>query len=240
MNSCCPVCISSYPDVYFSMFAPGQSTTTSSDTGVSAVPFFEGITPSGSDAPAFFRQALYPPVVHTAVEMQSIACLSNLFDEMSTRTWDYLHAAARDGNYLTARSGLKYIPEDRTDAFGHCWIGCRGAQECGEEATAFYGEAYENTREVLRYITLGGYDHNSYEEDVFNQRMGRQLAHDNPDGDAFDLSYQALVAGRLHYHGHNTGGERGTRIYVCEDIRLEGHLYEVGWRIVPYELLERF
>jgi hypothetical protein len=221
------------------MFAPRQSSA-NSETGVSVAHFFEGTTPSGGSELTFFRSPLYPPIVYQAVEAQNIACLSGLFDEMSTKTWDYLHAAARDGNYLTALSGLKYIPEDRSDAFGHCWIGCRGTQECGEEATAFYGESYENVREALRYITLGIYGHNSYDADVFNQRMGRQLAHDNPDGDAFDLTYQALVARRLNFHGHSTGDERGPRVYVCEDIWLGGHLYEVGWRIVPNEFMERF
>ncbi|SIN73009.1 hypothetical protein [Chitinophaga niabensis] len=222
------------------MFAPRQSTSATSETGLSVARFFGGPTPSGGGTPSFFPAYPHPFEGLFEGAGEDIACLRGLFAEMSTRTWDYLHAAARDGNYLTTLSGLKYIPEDRSDAFGHCWIGCRGTQECGEEATAFYGEAYENAREVMRYVTLGIHDHNSYAEDVYNQRMGRQLAHDNPSGDAFALTYQALVAGQLHFHGHNTGNERGPRVYVCEDIRLGGQLYEVGWRIVPNEFMERF
>lgn len=218
------------------MFAPRQPATIS-ETGVSVARFFEGTTPSGGGA-SFFPA--YPNPFEGLFDGvgEGVACLSSLFDEMSTRTEECMQAAARDGNYLTALSGIKYIPEDRSDAFGHCWIGCRGTQHCGERVTAFYGENYENWREIQSFI--GYRDHNSYEEDIFNQRAGRQLARANPTGDAFALAYQALVAGQLHFHGHNTGGDRGARIYVCEDIVIEGHRYEAGWRIVPWEILERF
>lgn len=220
------------------MFAPKQSSAIS-ETGVSVARFFEGTTPSGGGA-SFFPSYRNPVGDALEDEARNIACLRNLFGEMSAKTWDYLHTAARDGNYLTTLSGVKYISESRSDAFGHCWIGCRGAQECGQEATFFYGEAYENVREILRSVTLGLYDHNSFEEDVFNQRMGRELARNEPEGDAFAMTYQALVADRLHFHGHSTGDARGPRVYVCEDIMLGGHLYEVGWHIVPMEFMERY
>lgn len=220
------------------MFAPRQPATIS-ETGVSVARFFEGTTPSGG-GPSFFPA--YPNPFEGLFDGagRDIACLQELMPEMSTKTWDYLHTATRDGNYLTTLSGLKYIQEDHYDAFGHCWIACRGTQVCGESATAFYGEGREVAREVQRYLSLGYYEHNSYEEDVHNQRVGRELAHNTPAGDAFDMSYQALLTGRLLFHGHSSGNETGPKVYVCEDITLGGRLYARGKHIVPWEFLERF
>jgi hypothetical protein len=149
--------------------------------------------------------------------------------------------ACREGNYLTSLAGVRYIPEDRADAFGHCWIGCQGAKNCGQDTTRTYGEVYEMLREAMSLITLGFWGHNSYEEDTFNQRHGRELARNNPDGDCSRLCYQAVVSGALRFHGHHTGENPvRPRVYNCSDITIDGQEYRQGWRTIPLEQLERF
>lgn len=150
---------------------------------------------------------------------EQIRCLESLFDEMSRQTNWYLRTACRDGGYLTPMSRIRYIPEDRSDAFGHCWIGCQGAKTCGQDVTRFWGESYEDFREAMRYLTFGVWGHNSYEEDIFDQRHGRELARNNPEGDCSSLCYQAVVSSALRFHGHHTGDNPARpRLYNCSDI----------------------
>ena len=180
-----------------------------------------------------------PPIF--ALIAAELACLYLLIDEMARQTRWYLRTACSDGNYLTSLSGVRYIPEDRADAFGHCWIACQGTKTCGEEPTRILGESYEIFREVMRRLTLGIWGHNSYEEDIFNQRHGRELARNNPDGDCSSLCYQAVVSGALRFHGHNTSDDSARpRVYNCSDITINGHTYRQGWRTIPLEHLERF
>lgn len=187
-------------------------------------------------APVISGPSLTGPVIAS-----QIACLRGLFDEMGRQTWWYLRTACRDGNYLTSRAGVRYIPEDRADAFGHCWIGCQGAMTCGQDATRAFGEAYEAFREAMRILTLGFWGHNSYEEDRFNQRHGRELARNNPDGDCSSLCYQAIVSDALRFHGHSTSDDSSRpKVYNCSDITLNGQLYARGWKNIPFEHLERF
>lgn len=176
-----------------------------------------------------------------AFEMEAIACLRGLFDEMSRQTWWYLETACSDGNYLTSRAGVEYIPEDRADAFGHCWIGCQGAKTCGQETTRSHGGAYEIFREAMSYLTLGLWGHNSYQADTFNQRFGRELARAKPFGDCSSLCYQAVVNGSLRFHGHNTSRDpTRPRVYNCSGITIDGHEYRQGWRTIPEQHLRRF
>jgi|GEM_PF-6302161 len=189
------------------------------------------------------RQVITPvgPSLSWPVITSQLACLNSLIDEMSRQTRWYLRTACSDGNYLTSLSGLRYIPEDRADAFGHCWIACQGAKTCGEEATRAFGESREIFREVMKYLTFGVWGHNSYEEDTFNQRHGRELARNNPDGDCSSLCYQAILSDALRFHGHHTGNDPARpRVYNCSDIIINGNEYRQGWRNIPLEHLWRF
>lgn len=181
------------------------------------------------------------PVLGWEQRRRELDCLRSLFDEMNQQTWWFLRRACRDGNYITSLSGVRYIPEDRADAFGHCWIACQGTKICGEEPTRFFGERYETFREAMKYLSFSVWGHNSYEEDTFNQTHGRELARNNLDGDCSSLCYQAVVSGELRFHGGDSGEDpRGRRVYNCSDITINGHLYRQGWRTIPFEYLERF
>jgi hypothetical protein len=188
------------------------------------------------------RQARTRTFIGPTMEIsERLRCLESLFDEMSSQTQWYLTTACRDGNYLTSRSGVRYIPEDRADAFGHCWIGCQGAKTCGEGVTRILGGAHEVFREAMSYLSLGFWGHNSYDEDTFNQRYGRELARNNPEGDCSRLCYQALLSGALRFHGHHTGDDPARpRVYLCSAITIRGHEYHQGWRTIPLEDLARF
>lgn len=127
------------------------------------------------------------------------------------------------------------------DAFGHCWIACQGTHACGEEATQQFGEGHEVLREFERTLSLGLIEHNSLEEDIFNQAYGRLLGRNNPDGDCANLCYQAVNGRALRFHlGSSSGDSARPRVYNCSDITLGGHLYPQGWRSIPMEYLERF
>ena len=174
------------------------------------------------------------------VVISEIVCLMGVVDEMERQTRRYLRAACSDGHYITSPVGLRYIPEDHADAFGHCYMGCQGTKTCGEGPTEFFGTSYETFREAMRYVTLGIWGHNSYEEDMFNQAYGRSMARNNPGRDSYDLCYQAVVSGALRFHGHNTSPEPNRiRLYNCSDITVDGHEYLEGWRLIPREYVSR-
>ncbi len=182
-----------------------------------------------------------PPAVNSHELITLISCLTELNDDMERATSRYLRVACQDGNHLTSASNVKYIPEDRADAFGHCWIACQGTKNCGEQGTAFLGIGREYFREAMAYITLGLWGHNSFTEDVHNQDVGRALAINDPDADTFDQCYQAITNGDLLFHGeHTSDDDERPRVYNCEDITLDEQLYEAGWRSIPMEFLERF
>jgi hypothetical protein len=167
-------------------------------------------------------------------------CLYSLFDELNRQTNWFLPTACSNGDYTTTLSGVRYISESDADAFGHCWIGCQGTRTCGEGSTGRFGRSYEEFREAMRYLTLGLWDHNSYEEDTFNQAHGRELARNNPDRDCSNLCYGAVVNDTLRFHGHQTGPSERPRVYNCSDITIDGNEYHQGWRYIHFSYLQRF
>lgn len=193
--------------------------------------------PSNIDDGTLSRASLPAPGISDSIENASvipglgyITCLNRVADIMVHQTRRYLRTAADDGNYETSNRGLQFITEDRADAFGHCYMGCKGTRTCGESATLILGEGREHFVELLRFT---GRQHNSYSEDLFNQRLGRELALRNPSAHCFDLCYRATVNGLVKLHGHSSSTDiNDVTVYVCSDITIEGHEYLHGWRQV--------
>jgi len=166
-----------------------------------------------------------------SLRLGAISCLNRVADTMIEQTWRYLRKATDDGNFETSNRGLQFITEDRADAFGHCYMGCKGTRTCGETATLILGEGREHFVEILRFA---GRQHNSYAEDLFNQRLGRELALRNPSAYCFDICYRATTMGLVQLHGHSSSTDiNEVTVYVCSDITIEGNEYLRGWRHVP-------
>lgn len=68
------------------------------------------------------------------------------------------------------------VPANVWDAFGHCYVACCGTKWCGAFATALLGSEYELGRE----LGLGG-PHDSHEQDVNNQALGRRFGDEGRD-----------------------------------------------------------
>jgi hypothetical protein len=76
--------------------------------------------------------------------------------------------------------GVKFVPSNYWDAFGHCWAGCRASELCNRECLN-PGIVREVDREFEDFI--GTADHDSFWQDWFNQEVG--LATESEYGDAF-------------------------------------------------------
>ena len=172
----------------------------------------------------------------SSLSSRVVRCLRSLEGEMIAQTRWYIETACSGGHYLTSHMGVRYIPEDRADAFGHCWIACQGSKRCGSYGTEFFGVGREFVIEARSYA--GGRAHNSFEEDIFNQAIGRELARRYPATNCSQLCYMALVNGTLHFHGRSTLSDSSrARVYNCMDITIEGHEYRQGWRIISNQYL---
>lgn len=178
------------------------------------------------------------PALADGAFADAVDCLNAVVADMYEQTRRYLREASANGHCQVSHAGVRYISEDRADAFGHCYMGCRGSQRCGAAATQILGEGREVYREELALV--GFEEHNSFHEDFFNQMFGRELARQNPGGNAYRLSYLAVTNGALRLHGHNTSEDpRRIRVYNCADITLDGHEYRAGWRLMPVPYISR-
>ena len=161
----------------------------------------------------------------------TIVCLQRVVEIMKEQTRRYIRTAYRDGHYQTSNRRLQFLSEDRIDAFGHCYMGCKGSRTCGDFSTFILGEGRENAREFTRIFAIG---HNSYHEDLFNQRLGRELNRRSPSAHCFDLCYRAVVDGRVRLHGHsNTSDINSIHLWNLSVITIEEHEYVRGWQTVP-------
>jgi len=167
-------------------------------------------------------------------------CLSRVYAEMQEQTRRFAREMCANGDCSVSPAGVHYVTEDRIDAFGHCYMGCRGTQRCGAEETEFWGENREIVVETASIMTLGLVDHNSFDEDLFNQRLGRQLALRSPGTDSYQLCYRAVLLGSVKLHNQTGSGRAGfMRVYNCADITIEGRHYPAGLEVLPAEYISR-
>lgn len=75
---------------------------------------------------------------------------------------------------VCARERTSILRNRTWDSFGHCWIGCEASRRCGRGAAAVVGTGREFTREAQR--VLGIRPHDSFRQDLANQRKGRALS----------------------------------------------------------------
>jgi hypothetical protein len=180
--------------------------------------------------------------IQKSPEDNALGCLIGLVrsPEMSQQTYLYLERGCNDHNSRISQTGIEFISEDHADAFGHCWIGCEGTKRCGFVTTAIMGGLHEMFRDVQDIV--GYAEHNSYDEDLFNQAFGEIIANDNPDVNCFNSCYQATAENILHFHGYNSARTPGnSRVYNCSDITVDGNFYGgPHYRIIPNEYLERY
>ena len=87
---------------------------------------------------------------------------------------------------------------DLFDAWGHCLCGAASTRDIGETATWFLGGGYELLHEGISQITIGLVEHNSYSQDSYNQAVGRSIGAGYPTGDLGQLSFDAMISGRLN------------------------------------------
>jgi len=111
-------------------------------------------------------------------------------------TWECFDGVINDMYSYTRRYARRYcertgnpIPNNRYDAFGHCWIACAASRRCGRTATAILGTAREIWRE------LDQDPHDSYSQDTGNQSHGRRLS--TEEGTCFELCESAARADEL-------------------------------------------
>jgi outer membrane protein OmpA-like peptidoglycan-associated protein len=110
------------------------------------------------------------PTAPTPVPMPEIpmwkarACLREVTDKMQDATWDF--------NRLYCNLMSEPVPSNYYDAFGHCWVACAGSRRCGPASTLTLGYL----RELLREYTPYGGPHDSYRQDVANEKHGIVLS----------------------------------------------------------------
>ncbi len=108
-------------------------------------------------------------------------CLRNVIDGMYPYTRRFIRSyCERTGNP---------VPNNYSDAFGHCWVACAGSRRCGRINTAILG----TMREIWRELDQD--PHDSFSQDRHNQGQGRELS--GQEGTCFELCDRAVREGEL-------------------------------------------
>ena len=124
------------------------------------------------------------PVFGIGRTIYAIRCLKNLEAPMIDITFNRWIA------HVCGRTTGGTLHNREWDAFGHCWIGCEGSRACGNTPTNIAGTGREYYREFQRLT--GSRPHDSFTQDLANQRLGR------------DLSYTAGTCYALCDNAHST------------------------------------
>ena len=84
------------------------------------------------------------------------------------------------------------------DAWGHCYIAACLTRGVPEVDTWALGTFYEVLHEVFAQVSLGVIGHNSLDQDLYNQAVGREIGLHQPDGDLYEICFDAMMRGRLN------------------------------------------
>jgi hypothetical protein len=84
------------------------------------------------------------------------------------------------------------------DAWGHCYIAACMTRGVPEVDTWALGTFYEVLHEVFSQVSLGLIEHNSLDQDLYNQAVGREIGLHQPDGDLYEICFDAMMRGRLN------------------------------------------
>lgn len=97
------------------------------------------------------------------------------------------------------------------DAWGHAFLGAAATRDTGEPSAWLLGGGNEVLHEGLSWVTLGVLGHDSFQQDTYNQAVGRSIGTTHPTGDLGQLCFAAMVDGRLDLT--LAGIPRGTRLH---------------------------
>ena len=84
------------------------------------------------------------------------------------------------------------------DAWGHCYIAACMTRGVPEVDTWALGTFYEVLHEVFSQVSLGLIEHDSLDQDLYNQAVGREIGLHQPDGDLYEICFDAMMRGRLN------------------------------------------
>lgn len=108
------------------------------------------------------------------------------------------------------------------DAWGHCYIAACLGRRVPEHETSAAGTFYEILHEAFSHATHGIIEHDSLTQDLYNQAVGRDIGLHQPDGDLYEICFNAMMQGRLDLtlagvaRGRalvpRAGGSTGTRV----------------------------
>jgi hypothetical protein len=79
------------------------------------------------------------------------------------------------------------------DAWGHCYIAACMTRVVPEVDTWALGTFLEYLHEALSGVV----GHDSLSQDLYNQAVGRQIGLDQPSGDLYEITFDAMMRGRL-------------------------------------------
>jgi DNA-directed RNA polymerase subunit M/transcription elongation factor TFIIS len=141
------------------------------------------------------------------------------------------------------------------DAWGHCYIAACLGRRVPEHETSAAGTFYEILHEAFSHATHGIIEHDSLTQDLYNQAVGRDIGLHQPDGDLYEICFNAMMQGRLDLtlagvaRGRalvpRAGGSTGTRVQrketdtsVVGETNLESRLNQSkgGGRPLPDEV----
>jgi hypothetical protein len=128
--------------------------------------------PMGIERARRMLRGLLDPILGPASAANPLAykCITDLEPDMYHATFGAAHAGGEGGFRREYWERTKApMTSNVWDAFGHCYMGCRAARDCGVGAAAVSSEVHEALRE---YTPYGG-PHDSYAQDRANERIGR-------------------------------------------------------------------
>ncbi len=133
------------------------------------------------DTPVIQRRVIpgpprLPPLRGLVPGLETLECLRSVIDDMYPYTRRFIRSyCERTGNP---------VPNNYSDAFGHCWVACAGSRRCGRSVTAILG----TMREIWRELDQD--PHDSLSQDLNNQGQGRELS--EREGTCFELCDRAV------------------------------------------------
>lgn len=85
------------------------------------------------------------------------------------------------------------------DAWGHCYIAACMTRRVPEVETWAAGTLYELLHEAFAQVPPFSFvvGHNSLSQDYYNQAVGRDIGVNHPDGDLYEICFDAMMHGRL-------------------------------------------
>ncbi len=130
------------------------------------------------------------PFVGVACYSESVGHMNRFIQDVERRL-EYDEETAR-WNFNEGRDRGDWA-QRLFDAWGHCYIAACMTRVVPEVDTWALGTFLEYFHEALSDVV----GHDSLSQDLYNQAVGRQIGLDQPSGDLYEITFDAMMRGRL-------------------------------------------